>query len=180
LSSDRSLVDGSFKMLFHNLHFLHLVFATSGSLVMFLRYSKSYFLAIVVAVFGSGFLCILSDVLFPYISGLMLGFPMKLHVCIFSDFFNVSIFLALGVISGLAHQYHAKLSCKNENVMFIHTMHVFVSALASCFYLVGHGFALSKSSFGFVYIMMILAVVVPCSLSDVFLPMLIARISRKK
>ena len=180
LTADKKVAHDSFNLLFHNFHYLHLAFATSGSIAMFFRYSKNIALGIIVAVFGSGLLCVLSDVFFPYISGVMLGFPMKLHVCLYKDSLNAIVFLGLGVISGIAHLYHKKRSCKNENVIFIHSMHVFVSALASCFYLVGHGFEVSKDSFGFIYIMMVLAVVVPCTLSDVFLPMLVARLSGKK
>ena len=54
----------------------------------------------------------------------------------------------------------------------------FVSSLASTFYLVAHGFAHWHTQIGLVFLSLIVAVVIPCTLSDLVVPMTFARAGR--
>ena len=61
-----------------------------------------------------------------------------------------------------------------------HVAHIFVSSLASTFYLVAHGFSNWYDNIGFVFLSMIVAVVIPCTLSDVVVPMTFAKAESMK
>ena len=56
-----------------------------------------------------------------------------------------------------------------------HAVHILISSLASVFYLVSHGFTNWYAHIGNVFLFLIIAVVVPCTLSDVVTPMAFAR-----
>ena len=165
-----------YYLLFHNFHFLHIIFAVTGSLVMFFRYSRKWWFGIIVSVISSSFFCILSDIALPYVGGRLLGASMKGHICFFDDATNISIFLIIGIVNGLAKQY---CSCDQkggrDDIVFIHVLHVVVSSLASTFYLVAHGFELENSQLGYVFLLLMVAVMLPCTLSDICVPMLFAK-----
>lgn len=63
--------------------------------------------------------------------------------------------------------------------IFSHFIHIFVSSLAATFYLLAHGFMDWHKDIGFVFIFIIIAVVIPCTLSDVVVPMTYARMTKK-
>ena len=60
-----------------------------------------------------------------------------------------------------------------------HATHIFISSLASTFYLISHGFTNWYVSIGNVFVLLIIAVVVPCTLADVVVPMTMARLGKK-
>ena len=169
----------AYHMLFHNFHFLHIVFAVTGSMVMFSKYSKNIFAAIIVSVITSSFFCVLSDILFPYIGGRLLGANMSRHICFFCDYYNISIFLVIGIVNGLAQVYRG-LKVGDTNTYLVHGLHIVISSLASTFYLVAHGFVIDSLSLGYVFILLLIAVVIPCTMSDVLVPMFVAISGRKK
>lgn len=171
------MVKGS-DMLFHSLHFMHIVFAATGSLLMFFRYSKNIIKGFIVASLSTATFCTLSDSILPYIGGRLLGVDMHWHLCFLSELPNVLPFLIVGLINGYilsrhkdAHQMHYSVSS--------HAAHIFVSSLASSFFLIAHGFVDWYQFIGAVFIFLIIAVVVPCTLSDVVVPMSFARTDNK-
>ena len=178
-SSDMKNAHNAYYMLFHNFHFLHIIFAITTSIIMFGKHSKNIVSGVLISVLSSSFFCILSDVFLPYIGGSLLGVKMRCHVCFISDFTNISIFILIGIINGLA-QFYSRSHLKNMNINIMHNLHVLVSALASTFYLVAHGFVLKDASLGLVFLMLMVAVVLPCTLSDVFVPIVCAGFYKKK
>ncbi len=58
-------------VLFHSFHFLHIIFAMTGCLVTFSRFSNNVAKGIVVAIISSLFFCTLSDVILPYLAGIV-------------------------------------------------------------------------------------------------------------
>ena len=52
--------------------------------------------------------------------------------------------------------------------------------MAAIFYAIGHGLAGFHEFFGVFFILMLIAVVIPCTLSDVVFPVLWARMVQKK
>lgn len=176
-SLDPKLIKKGYRLLFHSFHFLHLVFATTGTILTFLRYSSNYRRALIVGILSPIVFCMLSDVFLPYIGGYILGQQMHLHICFFNEWANVVPFLVFGVINGfvLSHNYSGFMKYFSYGSHFVH---ILISSLASLFYMVSHGFMSWNHQMGMVFVVMIIAVVLPCTFSDVVIPMYFARKSK--
>ncbi len=166
------------SMLFHSFHFMHIVFAATGTIITFRRFCKNMLSALLIGIWSPVLFCTLSDSILPYLGGRALGVPMSFHLCFFSELANIIPFLCIGIVNGLILSRH---SDENQKVysIFSHFVHIFVSSLASTFYLVAHGFMDWHKDIGFVFLFIIIAVVIPCTLSDVVVPMAYARKIKK-
>ncbi|MGZ6250598.1 MAG: hypothetical protein ACXWL2_01070 [Candidatus Chromulinivorax sp.] len=161
-------------ILFHSFHFIHILFATSGTIVTFRRYSNKIWAGLLVGTLSSMVFCTLSDVLLPYAAGRFLGVDMDLHICFASELSNILPFLIVGLINGWVMTQLPEFITK-ENSLFLHFLHTFISAMASIFYAVGHGLSDFYSYFGMFYLLMVVAVIIPCTLSDVIAPIFFAQ-----
>jgi hypothetical protein len=164
--------------LFHNFHFVHIVFASIGSLITFFRFSRDIVRGIIVGFFTATVFCILSDIVLPYIGGQLLGVHMHLHVCFFYELKNVLPFLFVGLFTGVVMRSH-QLEVRGYLSVWSHFAHISISALASSFYLVSHGFENWASHIGYVFLVLLICVVIPCTLSDIVIPMTLARSGKK-
>lgn len=160
--------------LFHSFHFLHIVFSTTGAVVTFLRFSKRMFFGVIVSALSAAFFCFASDVLLPCVAGKLLGVDVRLHVCFYSELHNVLPFLLGGILNGLAISRWRQLG-PNYYSFWTHFMHVFASASASLFYLLAGGLTDWTHCMGILFIFLVIIVVLPCTMSDLVIPMLIAR-----
>lgn len=170
------LVKKSAHILFHSFHFMHIVFAATGTVITFMRFSNSIARAIVVGLICPTIFCILSDAVLPYLAGCLLGVHMHFHLCFYSELANVLPFLFVGVITGLVMSKNPKGT--SVYAVTSHVAHIFVSSLASTFYLVAHGFSNWYDHIGLVFLSLIVAVVIPCTLSDLVVPMTFAKAGR--
>ncbi len=161
-------------VMFHSFHFMHIVFAATGTMLTFMRYSKNMVLGILVGLLCPAFFCMLSDAILPYFGGLMFGVDMQWHLCFVSEAHNVLPFLIVGIINGIVMSKH-HASWQSLYSVFSHFVHILVSSLASTFYIVSHGFSNWYESIGYLFLFLIGAVVVPCTLSDVVVPMMVAK-----
>ncbi|KKP24508.1 MAG: hypothetical protein SZ59_C0002G0354 [candidate division TM6 bacterium GW2011_GWF2_28_16] len=160
--------------LFHNFHFLHLLFAATGTVLTFKRYSVSKVKAIFLGFFIPVVFCTLSDAVLPYFAGTLLGVDMHFHWCFITNLSRVLPFVFAGMINGWLMSNHDS----NKKLFYsqgFHFLHIFVSAMASILYMVSFGFAKWYSQMGLVFILMILAVLIPCTLSDIVVPMMFAK-----
>lgn len=164
--------------LFHSFHFMHITFAAVGSLITFLKFSKNLFRGFVLSAISSTVFCMLSDIVFPYLGGKLLGVPMKFHICFVKEFSNIFPFLIVGLLAGLALSRHDHGS-KGTFGLWSHFTHIFISSLASSFYMVSNGFTNWTNQIGYVFLVLIVAVVIPCTLSDIAAPMYLAKIGKK-
>lgn len=165
---------GGAHLLFHSFHFLHIIFAITGSLVTFSRFSNNLFKGIVVALISSLFFCTLSDVILPYLAGTLLGVHMHFHICLISELHNVIPFYAIGLLNGIVMSKHHS-SLKSLYSVGSHFVHILISSLASLFYLISEGFNNWYPQMGLLFLFMIVAVVVPCTLADVIVPIFFAK-----
>lgn len=167
--------------MFHGFHFIHITFATVGSLLTYLKMTKSKNLlkGIIFCGVSATVFCMLSDIIFPYIGGLMMGIPIKLHICFFNEFNNIFPFLLVGLLAGIALSYHEEHT-QGFFGLSSHFSHIFVSSLASSFYMVSNGLTDWISQIGSVFLVLVVAVVIPCTLSDIAFPMFLARWGKKK
>ena len=166
--------NAGFNGLFHSFHFLHIVFATTGAVITFLRFSNRVIFGLIASVISAAFFCILSDVIMPYLSGKMLGVDVKLHICFYHELHNILPFMIGGLINGLAISKWQQFKQSYYSVC-THFLHVFISALASVFYIVANGLLDWMPYMGILFILLVIMVVLPCTMSDLVIPMLFAR-----
>jgi hypothetical protein len=166
-------------VLFHSFHFTHILFAASGAMVTFYRYSTNMIVGVFMGIVSSIVFCTLSDILLPYAAGVFLGVDMELHICFSSEMANILPFLIAGVLNGViitrGKQEHAEARSAS-----LHFWHTFISAMAAIFYAMGHGLAHFYDYFGMFFLLMLIAIVIPCTLSDVVVPIFWARMVQKK
>ena len=177
-NDNQSVCKGA-HLLFHSFHFMHIVFAATGTLITFFRFSKNIVKGLLVGILSSMTFCTLSDAVLPYLGGRLLGVNMHFHLCFFSELDKVLPFLIVGLINGYVMSKHhaSKQSFYSTSSHFIH---ILISSFASMFYLVAHGFVDWSANIGFVFLFLIFAVVIPCTFSDVVVPMAFARADKKK
>jgi hypothetical protein len=167
---DIKVLKKGYKILFHSFHFMHIVFAATGNLITYFRFSKNIVVGLLTGIVTTVVFCTVSDSVLPYLGGRLLGVDMHWHMCFFTELPNVLPFLAVGLLNGFLMSRHHS-SRQSFYSFSSHFIHIFVSALASSFYLVAHGYYSWYNQIGFVFLMLIGAVVVPCTLADVVLPM---------
>jgi len=172
-------LESGMNILFHSFHFIHILFAASGTMVTFYRYSKNIMAGIFIGIVSSVIFCTMSDILLPYAAGKLLGVDMELHICFYSELINIIPFLIVGVINGVIIP-RGKEEHADHHSVSLHFFHTFISAMAAIFYVVGHGLEHYHEYFGIFFILMLIAVVIPCTLSDVVMPILWARMVNKR
>lgn len=163
------VVEHGYHVLFHSFHFLHVVFAATGAVLTFFRYSDNLIKGIVVGALSAVVFCVLSDIVMPYVVGEFMGVSMEFHICFISELNNVLPFLIVGVFNGwLLSRYHS--AEHSFYSIWSHFAHIFVSSLASMLYTISHGMHDWYHSMGILFMLLIIAVVIPCTLSDVVVP----------
>lgn len=178
-SLDPHVLKKQANLLFHSFHFMHIVFAATGTLLTFFRFSHNWWRGMAVGIFTPVIFCTLSDSILPYLGGRMLGIDMSFHLCFWKELKNVLPFLFAGMLNGIVMSKH-HISRQGYYSVFSHFFHILISSLASSFYLVSHGYLKWNKDIGAVFLFLVVAVVVPCTLADVIVPMAIAKWHRKK
>lgn len=163
--------DNPYQDLFHLFHPMHMLFSAAATTAMFWRYERRVLKAIVVGLIGAIGVCGLSDIVMPHISLMMLGYTVPWHICVIEHPQMVLSFAMVGVLVGLTASAGVR-----HSTFFSHSLHVFSSSMASIFYLIGPFGRLGWiDSIGVVFLFIIVAVMVPCCLSDIVFPLLLAR-----
>jgi len=160
--------------LFHSLHYLHLIFSATGAILMFRKYSQNFVLSLLVGTAVPAVFCTLSDAILPYFGGRLAGLDMHFHWCFVQHLPTVLPFLVIGMLNGWVISSHFASS----QIFYStgsHFLHIFVSSMASIMYLVSFGFSSWGEHMGFVFLFLLFAVLVPCTLSDIVVPLLFAR-----
>lgn len=174
----RRISCAGYHMLFHSFHFLHILFAATGTIITFSRFSNSFTKALIVGIFSPAIFCMLSDVLFPYLAGRIMGVPMELHICFHRELQNVLPFLGVGIANGLILRAHHSALLPFFS-LGSHIVHILISSLAALFYMVSHGFDNWYPQMGMVFLFLVIAIVIPCTFSDVLVPMYFAGVKKK-
>ena len=153
---------------FHMLHPLHVALSAIATTAFFWRYERKLAKALVVGLLGTIIPCGLSDYIFPFIGGRLLGETVALHICLIEHPMLIVPFLLLGIVGGLVFEEHVAGSS-----VFSHGAHIFVSSLASLLYLVSFGFTGWMTDIHLVFpvfLVVVLAVWIPCCISDIIIP----------
>lgn len=153
--------------LFHIFHPLHMLFSSMATTAMFWRHERKFLKALVIGFIGATGICGLSDILMPFYAGRLLGVEMHWHICIVEHPQIILPFVAVGIVIGLL------VPEVRKSTIFSHSAHVLTSSMASIFYLVSFGLSQWIDMIGMVFIYTILAVVIPCCVSDIVFPLLL-------
>lgn len=148
--------------IFHLAHFLHVIVSAIATSALYYKYKKSFLKSILVGIFGAILIGSLSDVIFPYLGGLIIDSHMHFHLPIIEETFMTLGLAILGAIVGA----FIKIS------KFPHLLHVFLSVFASLFYLLAFSSGFLPIYFLLSFIIVFLAVIFPCCLSDIAFPIL--------
>ena len=143
---------------------------------MFCRYDRSVVKALVVGIVGAVGVCGASDVLMPHVSLIILGIKTPWHVCVIEHPGMVLPYAGIGVVVGIAASGGVVRS-----TLISHSLHVLTSSMASIFYMIGPlGVVAWIDRVGQMFLLVVLAVMVPCCLSDIIFPMLMTKAGRAK
>lgn len=155
------------KQYFHITHPLHIFLSAVVTTAIFWKYTHKWLKAVLVGFFGVIPLCTLSDVGIPYFGGLLLHTPIALHLCIIEEPWLVLPACFAGIFLGIV-----LLAWVERLTEVGHLAHVLVSSLASLLYLVTFDLSLWQDSLWLVFGITVLAVWIPCCLSDIVFPIL--------
>ena len=171
--------DGSsnigFLLLFHLFHPAHILFSSAASAGIFRKYEKTWLKPIIVGLVGSVFFCGLSDILIPHVGSYFMGQSIPLHFCLFEQPSMILTFAAVGIFIGIS----AADASEKKSTIFSHSMHVWVSTMASILYIVAYtGKLMWINHLGIIFILVTIAVVIPCCFSDIIFPLFMSKRAR--
>jgi hypothetical protein len=158
------------QKLFHIFHPVHILFSATATSAMFWRYEKKVVKAVIIGLSGSILICGISDVIIPFCSGFFFGKNFKFHLCILEHPFIILPFVTTGIVIGLIAMEKVQ-----KTTFFSHSGHVFTSSMASMLYLISFGLVDWFNHVGSVFIIIIIAVIIPCCTSDIILPLLFTK-----
>jgi hypothetical protein len=147
---------------FEILHVLHIFASAIVSGGLFYRYKKNIYYSLLVGTISSVFVGSLSDVLFPFIGGLVFNFNISFHFPLIE---TPLVILSSGLIGSL-------IGITTGFTRLPHFGHVLVSSLASLFYLLTFTSTITLTFLIISLFITIIAVIIPCCFSDIILPFL--------
>ena len=169
LTNRQATLPQASRGLFHVFHVSHLFFSAIATTAMFWRHERRVFKTILVGFWGTILPCGTSDVLFPFIGGRMLGVPMELHICLKEHPQLVLPFVLCGILVGFL------LPPIQRSTIFSHAGHVILSSSATMLYLLSFGIAEWLKFVALIFVLLVLAVMIPCCTSDIIFPLLFTR-----
>lgn len=153
-------------IIFHVLHPLHIVLSALVTTAMYRRYRGGVAMAVGIGFVGSIAICSTSDIVFPYIGGVLLGFPITLHVCLIEHTWLITLSALAGIAIGLLW----------SRTRFPHAGHVLLSTYSSLFYFTTFGTPADWIPLlPLIFPILFIAVWVPCCVSDIVFPLLFVR-----
>ena len=164
------------KLFFHLFHPAHMFFSAVATTAMFCRYDRNIVKALIVGIIGAVGVCGVSDVIMPHVSLMILGIKTPWHICVIEHPSMVLPFAGIGVVVGIAAS-----GSVIRSTLISHSLHVLASSMASIFYMIGPlGMVAWIDRVGQMFLFVVLAVMVPCCLSDIIFPMLMTKPGRAK
>lgn len=156
--------------LFHVFHPAHVFLSAAATSAMFWRYDRRWGMAVCAGLGGGLVVCGLSDIIFPFAGGLLLGVDMTFHLCLGEHPLTSVSFALMGLASGIFAASGLNTPAVSKAA---HAMHVLISTGATILYLVGFGLMDWTSQLGPVFVVVTLSVIIPCCASDIVFPLLL-------
>lgn len=154
------------RQYFHITHPTHIFLSAVVTTAIFWKYEGRWLKTFLVGFFGTIPICSLSDVVFPYLGGWLFGTPVEFHLCAIEEPLLVYPASLLGIGVGIF-----LLRWVERGTEIFHLLHIMVSSLASLFYLVSFDIDLWHFSVTIAFFITLVAVWVPCCLSDIVFPL---------
>ncbi len=166
-----SLSHETHDAIFHFLHPAHILLSAMVTTAMFRHYSNRTVLTVLIGITGSITIGTLSDVIFPYLGGTLLGTDIHLHICAIESPWLVGIPAIMGVAIAMVYSW----------TKFPHLGHVMLSTYASLFYLTTYGGTTNWIPLiPLVSLILFIAVWLPCCVSDIAYPLLFVKKKKTK
>jgi hypothetical protein len=161
---------------FYTLHPLHVILSALVTTSMYLRYRQGkLWAAIIIGYLGSVGIATLSDAIIPYWGGSILNVGMGFH----APFLETEAFPYIGVPKWVVVNSTAAIGiaigCWKQTTKFPHSGHVLLSTWASLFYFTAFGTTAWFPLLPLIFVILFLAVWLPCCLSDIVFPLLFVR-----
>jgi hypothetical protein len=147
---------------FHFFHFSHIIVSAMVTGALYYKYKEKIINALAVGFSGALIIGSLSDIIFPYLGGLILGLDIHFHLPLVEETASVLIFAFIGSLAGVILKI----------TKFPHFAHVFLSVFASLFYILIFSPVFVLSHFVGAFFIVFLAVIIPCCVSDIIFPLL--------
>ncbi|MDI6704392.1 MAG: hypothetical protein QME40_06970, partial [bacterium] len=141
------------KELFHVFHPIHLLLSATATTAMFWLHEKGLIKTIIIGFVGAVGVCGISDIIIPFIGGVVLGVKMHLHICILEHPQVILPFVGMGIFAGFIAS-----ETIHRSTVFSHAGHVCVSSMASILYLVSFGLSEWMHKVGLVFVVIVIAV----------------------
>jgi hypothetical protein len=154
------------EQLFHVFHPIHVLLSAIVTTAMFWKHERHFIKTLFVGFLGSITICGISDMLVPYFGGKVLATGMTLHICILEHPYIIIPFAVIGVLIGFLVP-----GAIEKSTEFSHSIHVLVSSMASILYLVSFGIGEWIHMVGGIFLVTVIAVMLPCCLSDIAIPL---------
>ena len=155
------------REIFHVFHPAHVLFSAVATTAMFWKHdNQNIYKAMGIGLIGSVTICGISDIFIPYLGGLVLGQKMSMHLCLIKEPQLIFPFAVVGILAGFLIAKEIEKSTE-----YSHSIHVFLSSSASLLYLIGFGLVDWIHAVTGVFFVTIIAVMIPCCLSDIVFPM---------
>ena len=151
---------------FHILHPAHLLLSSAVTATMFRRHGGGILASTVIGIAGAIAICTISDVALPYLGGAWIGALMTLHLDIVEKPWLVFLPALVGAAIGALMLRWTRCP---------HAAHISISTLASLFYLRAFGVVDWLPLFPLVFVVLSMAVWIPCCTSDIVFPLLFVR-----
>ena len=150
---------------FHTLHPVHVLLSALVTTAMYRRYKKGrIWMAVLIGWTGSIGIATTSDAMIPYLGGVLLKANMEFHVP-FIEHWWINLVALAGIGIGYCRQ----------TTKIPHFGHVLLSTWASLFYIITFGRADWIPRLPFIFLILFLAVWLPCCMSDIVYPLLFVK-----
>jgi hypothetical protein len=152
----------NFSSLFFVIHPLHIFTSAIVSSAIFYKYKKDFIQALIVGILSSIFIGTISDIIFPYLGGVIFQLKTEFHLSLIEEPITIILVSFFGGIIGITTKL-TKLP---------HFLHVFLSIFASLLYLIAFSTITTTLQFIIAFLIVFFAVLIPCCVSDIILPLL--------
>jgi hypothetical protein len=153
------------SIIFYIFHPIHVLLSALVTTAMFKLHKGKLLPAIIIGYVGSIGIATLSDIIFPYLGGVLLGIEMHFHLGFIEKWWLVNPLAILGIFIGLWR----------PTTKIPHSGHVLLSTWASLFYIIAFGTANWINLLFPIFIILFIAVWIPCCVSDIVFPLLFVK-----
>jgi hypothetical protein len=156
---------GTSNTIFYVLHPVHIVLSALVTTAIYRKHGGKLITTILIGYIGSIGIATVSDVIFPYFGGTLLGAEMEFHMGFIEKWWLVNPLAFVGIAIGYLR----------PTTKVPHAGHVLLSTWASLFYLAAFGMADWLPLIPLAFFILFIAVWFPCCLSDIIFPLLFVR-----